>query len=463
MNTPPRPTYFSRKNITIAFLLIFALVAIYIALPSESEEISAAPSDVTRVRRGDLSLTASGEGNLEQVSLPVGFVISGTLTEIAAPGEKIEAGDTLAKLDDRQASLERQAAELDWQEELALYNSASLTAQQIMAQENLADVQNNYKEIVNGPDIDLYQALYSRAVGDYWAAVKSWNSARSSTDKNLLRSVPRLRNNMLKAEANMEYAETALAWAINYQSDPTAVLRVEAQLAEAESELATRNLLVESLTDGTLELDFAESNALPALQNIQMVWSTREQTQLILDHTALEAPFTGTVTQVNAQTGEWVNAYAPLLTLVAEAPLSVEFSLDESDLQNLDVGDGLTLTLTAYANLTLTGEVTQIAPAVNTSTAQVTVWGEIYPDDAIIDILSGMSVDVEVTLAEAQDTLLLPQQAIHLRDDGSAYVNRILDDGGLEEVDVTLGLNDFANVEILSGLAEGDLVSTAEN
>lgn len=463
MKTPKCPRYFSRKNILIALLSISVLTAVWIALLPNNVEESSAPAEITRVRRGDILITTSGEGSLQQISLPIGFVISGTLSEVAAPGETIEAGATLASLDASQTILDLQAADLDWETELAHYSSAALTVQQITAQENLDIVQKKYNEIVNGPDVQLYKLLLGRAEGDYWAAVRAWWSAVTSTSKKEQARVPRLRTTMNKAKVAWEDAELALDWAINYIPNPTAVLEVEAELAEAQSALDTSNLLAENLQNGELNLDLAASNNLPALQDIQSIWNDRAQAQIILNHTRLSAPFTGTVTQVNAQAGEWINAYQPLLTFVAEAPLTVEFSLDESDLKDLDIGDSLSLTLTAYSNLTFTGQVTQIAPVVNTSTAQLTVWGDIAPSDNVVTLLPGMSVDVEVTLAAAEDILLLSQQAIRTRDDGSAYVYRIHEDGSFEEVDVIVGMSDFANVEILSGLVEGDMISTAQN
>lgn len=447
----------------VGIILISALVLgiAWSAFSQPAEEDAGAPAEVTRVRRGDLIIATSGAGTLQQISLPLGFVTSGTLVDVAQPGDVILAGEILVQLDDRQALLDLQEAELKWQEQVSIYEESALQAQQLVTQKLLEDTQQKYDEVVNGPDVDYYEALLSIAVGDYWEAVRAVESARASTNPKISRKLPRLKEQLQRAEIALEAAEESLYNALHYYPNPTNVLMVEAELASVESQLATQTILVETLAKGELSFGVENGSSLPELQVIQNAWDALEQARMMLDYTRLLAPFDGTVTQVNMQIGEQINAYQPVLTLVAQEPLTVRFLMDESDLQNLTIGDALYLTLTAYPNLQLAGVVTQIAPTVDANTAQVVVWGQILPDDQIVNILPGMNVDVEVVLAEAQETLLLPQQAIRTRADGTFYVNRILADGSVQETSVTLGLSDFANIEILSGLQEGDVVSTA--
>ena len=52
----------------------------------------------------------------------------------------------------------------------------------------------------------------------------------------------------------------------------------------------------------------------------------------------------------------------------------------------------------------------------------------------------------------------LTRQHMHAARIAKARVRRVAAGGGLEEVEVTIGLADEARVEIVSGLAEGDRV-----
>jgi multidrug efflux pump subunit AcrA (membrane-fusion protein) len=77
------------------------------------------------------------------------------------------------------------------------------------------------------------------------------------------------------------------------------------------------------------------------------------------------------------------------------------------------------------------------------------------PDD--IRVFSGVIVRIGVTTGQATDVLALPVEAVAgLADVG--FVTVVTSDGGHERRDVTLGLTDGVNVEILAGLTEADQV-----
>jgi HlyD family secretion protein len=67
-----------------------------------------------------------------------------------------------------------------------------------------------------------------------------------------------------------------------------------------------------------------------------------------------------------------------------------------------------------------------------------------------------MTADVEITTASREGALIVPLRAVHTGG-GRATVDQ-LGDGGVEQVEVTLGLTTDTEAEITSGLAEGDVV-----
>ena len=74
--------------------------------------------------------------------------------------------------------------------------------------------------------------------------------------------------------------------------------------------------------------------------------------------------------------------------------------------------------------------------------------------------MSGMTVDVEVIAGESLKTLIVPVQALRELAPGSYAVFIVDANGQLVMTPVTVGLRDFANAEILSGVKAGDMVST---
>jgi len=65
-----------------------------------------------------------------------------------------------------------------------------------------------------------------------------------------------------------------------------------------------------------------------------------------------------------------------------------------------------------------------------------------------------------VIAGEVEDGLIIPIQALRELTPGSYAVFLVKPDGTLELTPVTVGLRDFANAEITSGLKAGDIVST---
>lgn len=75
-----------------------------------------------------------------------------------------------------------------------------------------------------------------------------------------------------------------------------------------------------------------------------------------------------------------------------------------------------------------------------------------------VDVKSGQSATVVITATTRNDVLILPLSVIAGRQ-GSGLVTVITPNGERVETKVTLGVTDGANIEILSGLEEGDVVS----
>jgi multidrug efflux pump subunit AcrA (membrane-fusion protein) len=141
--------------------------------------------------------------------------------------------------------------------------------------------------------------------------------------------------------------------------------------------------------------------------------------------------------------------------------LLVKFYMDETDLTGLAVGNKTIYTFNAYPETTLEGKVAVVEQSLQTidGSPVVVVWGTL-PDRPSFNLLVGMTVDVEIIAGEAKGALLIPVQALKEITSGSYAVFTVQPDGTLKLTPVTIGLRDFANVEILSGLKAGDVVST---
>ena len=73
-----------------------------------------------------------------------------------------------------------------------------------------------------------------------------------------------------------------------------------------------------------------------------------------------------------------------------------------------------------------------------------------------------MTVEVHIVTGEAKRVKIIPALALMRRPDGRMIVRVVNTSGAVEEREVKTGLNDRTNVEIKSGLNEGERVVTGE-
>jgi multidrug efflux pump subunit AcrA (membrane-fusion protein) len=149
------------------------------------------------------------------------------------------------------------------------------------------------------------------------------------------------------------------------------------------------------------------------------------------------------------------------MTIATTDRLLARFYLDETDIEKAAVGMKVTFTFDAYPDATVTGEITLVEPALQVvdGTPVIVLWASL-PDEMPSTVISGMTMEAEVLAAEARNTLLVPIQALRELTPGSFAVFVVAPDGQLKMTPVEVGLRDFANAEILSGVKVGDMVST---
>jgi RND family efflux transporter MFP subunit len=210
----------------------------------------------------------------------------------------------------------------------------------------------------------------------------------------------------------------------------------------------------EPLTDTLTRAELAVDEALLA----------RENARLDLEAAQLYAPFDGTVMDVAATVGEQVGTNTPILTLADLSEPLVRFWVEEADLDKVAVGNPVSIIFEAFPDDTFAGEIVRVDPVLVTvdNTPAIQVWASLDLGDQDIDLLAGMTADVEVLAAEARDALLVPVEALREMSSGQYAVFVVKPDGELEMRAVVVGLMDVINAEILTGLDLGEIVSVGE-
>jgi RND family efflux transporter MFP subunit len=180
----------------------------------------------------------------------------------------------------------------------------------------------------------------------------------------------------------------------------------------------------------------------------------------------MTAPFDGVVTKIYAYTG----ALLPAGTSSAKAE-SALCQLSQNNLLRLvipvperavsEIRDGQTLEVDVSGlKKTFTGKIArfsdQIDPATRTMHTEVTV-----PNPSF-ELVPGMYASVRIPLHSATNVLTIPVQAIQFTGAGQGVALIVNPQKRLEKREVKLGLQTAAEVEVLSGLSEGDTVVFGE-
>lgn len=171
------------------------------------------------------------------------------------------------------------------------------------------------------------------------------------------------------------------------------------------------------------------------------------------DELTIAAPCDGKVVSVDVNTGDSVASGDCVMTLVDDTELEIILAVDELDIPQVCAGQRVTLSVDALDGLTIEGTVEKIAPIGNAQTG-VTTYDVYIRADAIDErVLGGMNVTGEIITETAEDTLLVPTDALR-KDEQGYYVT--MESGECRSVEI--GIMSVEWTQVLSGLIMGETV-----
>jgi len=139
------------------------------------------------------------------------------------------------------------------------------------------------------------------------------------------------------------------------------------------------------------------------------------------------APCDGTIASLEVEEGDEITSGTLIGSILHGEDMNLKVAVDELDVVEVEIGQPVTITIDALSNLSLHGEVYKIAP-VGTSSGGVTTYDvELTFDATGTGVRSGMNATGEIQVAETEDTLYVPVEAIMTMNNKS-YV--MVSDGG---------------------------------
>lgn len=183
-------------------------------------------------------------------------------------------------------------------------------------------------------------------------------------------------------------------------------------------------------------------------------WTNMTNAQKKQDNLLIRSPLTGVVTAVDAQVGAKLEEGSPAFTVQNTDSYKVTAAVDELYITQIVPGQSVTVELDAYPNRKFTATVDRISGVgtVEGGVATYDVTVTLDPNQGA-EFMDGMTANIEVATIDKSSVLLAPVEAISTSN-GQNYVTLA---SGVQQT-VTTGESDGTNIEILSGVSEGDQV-----
>jgi HlyD family secretion protein len=383
-----------------------ALVIVALVLGGRGRNAQNAQFQTSPLVRGDLTATVGATGSVRAAqSAILNWQTTGTVERVTA-----EVGDTVRK-DQVLASLA-----MDSVPQTVIQAQANLVSAQ-RALEDATSMTSSAQAAIDLKDAeDAYKKAYDYRLslnGEQW-----------------------IQDVIIKYIGGQQVPE--IKW-YKGQVDKRTIQEADNTLALRKAELEDAQRRFDRLKNGPNPDDIAAAQA-----NVDAAQASLNSARII-------SPIDGTVTQANSRVGDHTIVGNVAFRVDDLSHLVVDVEVSEIDINAVESGQPVLLTLDAIATTTYHGEVEQVAQAGDTASGSVIFTVSVRMTDADQAVKPGMTAGVNIVVNQVADQLLVPNRAVRLVE-GQRMVY-VLREGRPEPVEVTLG----ASSDTMSVLADGDL------
>ena len=455
--------------ITVLILLIIgAAGAFFVIRLSLSQQLSRAERMVdslsvttTRVKEGPFELTLKNiTGTVKSgQTVDLNWQTGGTIARVQVKvGDKVRKDQVLAYLDETTLDQDVLNAQLDILDakddyEILLNNSekiASTLSTMVKAEQTLEDAQKKLDsmDMSRVSDVNLTIARDSAVVAqlNYDDAVRKFEEVRD-------------------APLDSEGRKKALGDVGGYRSvRDNALAEYNWYLGEIDQlELQTREAAVELAKARLEEAQYQYQKALNGPTEAQKMQAQAkiDAYQKKIDSSKIIAPFDGTVTQIDAKTGDVVsydsssaarNIFAMRIDDIST--FYMDFTVSELYINSIKEGMPVKVSFAAIPDKVYNGVVYKVSDVGTQSGWNISFSATIALTDADENIKAGMTADLTLEISRIEDAKYVPQSSV-IAKDGRYAVNLKNASGEMEEVPVEIGLISGTNVQIISDRVKG--------
>jgi len=179
--------------------------------------------------------------------------------------------------------------------------------------------------------------------------------------------------------------------------------------------------------------------------------------ELKLDRLQIKAPFSGLITSVSVQEGQWLSVAEEILTLVDMDQRVVEIRVDVSDSARLNVGQEVVLSSEAFSGKSWKEKIVKIGEEAKTEDSVNVIKVQTSLGSNAPKLRIGQQVDAEIRVASRNDALTLPHNVLFTHE-GSPHA-AVVENGRVVFIPVVTGIESVTHAEIIRGLrAEQEII-----
>lgn len=393
-----------KQAIVIIIITSLVLVSLISCQPSGAKS-GTNQIQTAEVKRGDLIVSVDADGNL---SLPnqikLCFDTPGTVKEIKVKeGDKVSKGQLLARLDD--------------------------TDQQMAIDAALTDVSIAKNRLQKRICPSQYGGTFEYA--NTPGVLDAFDEIKSEIEKAI----------ELMEGQRYDEAHQQLLLA---QDDFDRAKRI---FSESYVRTYTHGLDEATLISFTLELEKAKIALKKAKEDLKK--------------TAIIAPFDSVVAEIGVKKGDILSsmnyATTTVVHLIDPTTMEMEGFVDEIDIPGVKLGQEAVINVDAFPDIKIKGQVIHVSPVATIQSGVVSYKVTLNLQQSINpELKDGMTATAKIIITRKDNVLLIPERAV--RDKNTKPWVEVLKRGAVEPQEVILGASDGKNVEVISGLIEGEIV-----
>lgn len=256
--------------------------------------------------------------------------------------------------------------------------------------------------------------------------------------------IERIRNEITAAKRRVELGSTLRPEVLNMKDTLENLDRQTKAGAYPAAEFEKQKRLFQQL-EQRMELDEVNSRLLLENYENSLRAKTREKTKM-----TIVAPSDGVVTIVTARVGDLIGSNSPIATIIAVGR-TIEAKITEENFAAIKLGQMATVRFLTFGADQYNAVISKILPSADAATQRYTVFLDLaLPEGRVL--LPGLTGEVSVVIAERANAVIIPRRALL-----GEYVY-VAAGGRLVRRKVAKGYESLYQVEVVSGLAEGEQV-----